>query len=205
MSSKLVSSESKLFSEICVQAILAIRSSHDSYPIKNINLIKSHGKSILDSQFFNGLVFRMSRVAEQMPIRIDNPKIACLDVNLSKFRLAMGISVLVSDPKNLEKIRQKEQEILIQRLELIVKAGANVIFTTQGMDDIASKFLVKHGVMGLRRIDYAEMKKLAKATGSTIVKTFANNDGTESFSEEFLGKAEAVYEENLGDIDYIYV
>lgn len=73
------------------------------------------------------------------------------------------------------------------------------------MDDIASKFLVKHGVMGLRRIDYAEMKKLAKATGSTIVKTFANNDGTESFSEEFLGKAEAVYEENLGDVDYIYV
>lgn len=130
MSSKLVSSESKIFSEICVQAILTIRSQHDSYPIKNINLIKSHGKSILDSQFFNGLVFRMSRVAEQMPIRVENPKIACLDVNLSKFRLAMGISVLVSDPKNLEKIRQKEQEILIQRLELIVKAGANVIFTT---------------------------------------------------------------------------
>lgn len=50
----------------------------------------------------------MSRVAEQMPIRVDNPRIACLDVNLSKFWLAMGISVLVSDPKNLEKIRQKE-------------------------------------------------------------------------------------------------
>lgn len=40
-----------------------------------------------------------------MPIQVVNAKIACLDVNLSKFRLAMGISVLVSDPKNLEKIR----------------------------------------------------------------------------------------------------
>lgn len=49
------------------------------------------------------------------------------------------------------------------------------------MDDIASKFLVHHGVMGLRRIDSAEMKKLAKATGATVIKTFANNDGTESF------------------------
>lgn len=94
---------------------------------------------------------------------------------------------------------------MIQRLELIVKAGANVIFTTQGMDDIASKFLVKHGIMGLRRIDSAEMKKLAKATGATIIKTFANSDGSESFSEESLGKADAVYEENLGDVDYIYV
>lgn len=49
-----------------------------------------------------------------MPIRVENAKIACLDINLSKFRLAMGISVLVSDPKNLEKIRQKEIEILVQ-------------------------------------------------------------------------------------------
>lgn len=73
------------------------------------------------------------------------------------------------------------------------------------MDDVASKFLVKHGIMGLRRIESEEMNKLAKATGATIIKTFANNDGTESFSEEYLGKAESVYEENLGDIDYIFV
>lgn len=49
------------------------------------------------------------------------------------------------------------------------------------------------------------MKKLAKATGATIVKTFANTDGTESFGEELLGKAKCVYEENLGDNDYIFV
>jgi chaperonin GroEL (HSP60 family) len=29
------------------------------------------------------------------------------------------------------------------------------------MDDVASKFLVKNEIMGLRRIDYEEMKKLA--------------------------------------------
>lgn len=49
------------------------------------------------------------------------------------------------------------------------------------------------------------MQKLAKATGATVIKTFANSDGTESFSEEFLGRAECVYEENLGDVDYIFV
>lgn len=129
MSSKLVTGESKLFGEIAVQAVLAVRH-NDSYPIKNINIIKSHGRSIMNSEFFSGMVFRMSRVAEQMPIRVDNARIACLDVNLSKFRLAMGISVLVSDPKNLEKIRQKEIEVLVQRLAMIVKSGANVIFTT---------------------------------------------------------------------------
>jgi len=36
---------------------------------------------------------------------------------------------------------------------LIINAGANVIFTTKAMDDIASKYLVQNKVMGLRRVD----------------------------------------------------
>lgn len=88
---------------------------------------------------------------------------------------------------------------------MIIKAGANVIFTTKGMDDIASKYLVQNGIMGLRRLDKKEMNKLARATGATIVNTFATSDGTEQFPSDLLGKAECVYEENLGDVDYIFV
>lgn len=47
----------------------------------------------------------MSRVSQQMPLRIEGAKIALIDTNLSKFRLAMGIQVQINDPKNLEKIR----------------------------------------------------------------------------------------------------
>ena len=42
----------------------------------------------------------------------------------------MGIKVLVEDPKNMEKIRKREIEILKERLMKVIKAGANVIFTT---------------------------------------------------------------------------
>lgn len=86
-----------------------------------------------------------------------------------------------------------------------MKAGANVIFTSLGMDDVASKYLVQNNIMGLRRLDKKELNRLAKATGATVVTSFANSDGTESFGEELLGFAESVYEENLGDIDYIFV
>lgn len=59
--------------------------------------------------------------------------------------------------------------------------------------------------MGLRRLDRKEMNKLARATGATIVTTLANSEGTESFPKENLGSAELVYEENLGDVDYVFV
>lgn len=51
-----------------------------------------------------------------MPITVANAKIAFVDFNLSKFRLAMGIKVEIDDPENLAKIRQREQDILKERL-----------------------------------------------------------------------------------------
>jgi T-complex protein 1 subunit alpha len=46
-----------------------------------------------------------------MPVSVENAKIACLDFNLNKFRMKMGVQVLVDDPKNLEKIRQRYLKI----------------------------------------------------------------------------------------------
>ena len=76
-----------------------------------------------------------------MPTRITKAKIACLDFNLNKFRLQLGIQVLVDDPKNLEKIRQKECDVLKSRISKIIEAGANVILTKMGIDDTASKHM----------------------------------------------------------------
>lgn len=64
-----------------------------------------------------------------------------------------------------------------------------MIFTTKAIDDIASKYLVKNKIMGLRRIDKDDLKRLARATGAQILTTLANNDGTESFSPDCLGSA----------------
>lgn len=64
----------------------------------------------------------------------------------------MGIQVLVDDPKNLEKIRQQECNVLKSRIKKILDAGANVILTRMGIDDLASKYLVEAGCIGLRRV-----------------------------------------------------
>ena len=91
MSSKLIGSESKFFSNLAVKCIMSVKNKHNKYPIKSINIIKAHGQSTLDSECFPGYVLRLSRASQQMPTRITNAKIACLDFNLNKFRLAMGI------------------------------------------------------------------------------------------------------------------
>ena len=190
-----------------VNSVRMVTSNGDvKYPIKSINIVKSHGQSSLESKLIKGYVLQMSRSSQQMPIRIENAKIACLDLNLSKFKLQMGVQILVNDPKNLEKIRQKECDVLRDRLKKIIDCGANVIITTKGMDDIACKYMVEAGILGLRRVDKADLRRIAKSTGATILTTLADAEtGEENYQASFLGAATEVYEETVGDNDFVFI
>lgn len=152
MNSKLIGSESELFSRLVVQAVQTIRTTNvlgeHKYPIKAINVVKSHGQSSQQSEFVNGYVLQLQRASQQMPTRVEKARIACLDFNLNKFKMQMGVQILVDDPANLEKIRKKEMDVLKDRLNMILKAGANVILTSKGIDDLASKYLVEAKVIG---------------------------------------------------------
>ena len=91
MSSKLLGSESDFFSDMVVQAIQNVKNEKASgeitYPIKAVHILKTHGKSSKESILVNGYALEQGRSAQQMPLHIDNAKIACVDFNLNKFRL----------------------------------------------------------------------------------------------------------------------
>jgi len=211
MSSKLIGPESEHFSKIVVEAMLAVKTiggnGEFKYPVKSVKIVKCHGQGSLESRLIPGYAIQMSRVSQQMPQRLKGAKVACLDMNLNKFKCQMGVQILVDDPKNLEKIRQRECDILKERCEKIIKAGANVVITTKGIDDIASKYFVEANVFALRRVDKNDLRRIAKSTGATVVTTFANTDkeGEETFDASYLGTAEEVYEETVGDNDFSFI
>lgn len=100
---------------------------------------------------------------------INGAKIACIDFNLNKFRMALGITVQCEDVSKLAEVRQREMDITKERIQKIIDAGANVIITTKGIDDFAQKFLVEKGVMGIRRVEKNDMRKIAKLTGAELI------------------------------------
>jgi len=79
----------------------------NKYSVKNVNILKCHGKSILESQLINGYAIYTMRGAQGMPLSVKKAKIACLDMNLNKYRMQMGIQILIDNPEHLEKIRQE--------------------------------------------------------------------------------------------------
>jgi len=83
---------------------------------------------------------------------------------------------------------------LKERIQMILAAGANVILTTMGIDDVANKYLVENKILGLRRVPKGDLRKIAKCSGATVVSTLSNVDGDEKFDPSFLGSAKKVYE-----------
>ncbi len=55
-------------------------------------------------------------------------------------------------------IREREFDITKERIQKIIDAGANVIFTTKGIDDMALKYFVEAGALAVRRVPKDDMK-----------------------------------------------
>lgn len=61
---------------------------------------------------------QLSRVAQGCPTRVSPAKIALLDFDLKKYCMRQA-EILVNDPAELEKIRQKEMDITKDRINKV--------------------------------------------------------------------------------------
>lgn len=77
----------------------------------------------------------------------------------------------------------REKDITASKIRKILASGANVILTTQGIDDMAMKYFVEAGALAVRRVDRRDLKRIAKITDGAHWQVL---DGLEAF-DTWLG------------------
>ncbi|AUB27832.1 T-complex protein 1 subunit alpha [Cryptococcus neoformans] len=209
MSSKILAADDDFFAPLAVDAMLAVKTINSKgekkYPVKAVNVLKAHGKSARESFMVKGYALNCTVASHAMKTRITGAKIACLDMNLAKQRMHLGVHITIDDPDQLEAIRARESEITLERVRKILAAGANVVLTTKGIDDLVLKEFVEAGAMAVRRCRKEDLRRIAKATGATLISSLANLEGEETFEASSLGYAEEVVQERISDDELILV
>lgn len=184
-------------SEIIVKAVKQIRDK--DIDLEDIKIEKVKGNKISDTELIAGLVLDKQKISSEMPSRIDNARIALVDVPLELRTPDLKTEVSISSPNQLQDFIFQEENEIKRIVEAVRNSGANVLFCQKGVDDFASFLLGRAGIYTCRRVAKSDMLKISKATGAKIVSNF--NDLTE-FE---LGSAETVEQVKQGEERFTFI
>ncbi|PIN95009.1 thermosome subunit [Candidatus Pacearchaeota archaeon CG10_big_fil_rev_8_21_14_0_10_30_48] len=191
MTGKGVENVKEKFAEIIVSSVKQIED-YGKINLDHIKIEKIKGERIKDTELISGIVFDAEKINMDMPVKIDNAKIALFDFPLELKNPEIETKINVSTPEQLQSFIDSEERILKAMILKIKTSGANVIFCQKGIDDIAQYYLTKAGIYSCRRVSKGDLEKLAMATGGKIISNlneFNSNDfGSAKSVEEIQDK-----------------
>ncbi|MEM3402833.1 MAG: thermosome subunit beta [Candidatus Hadarchaeales archaeon] len=202
MSSKGSEARGEKLAELCVKAVKQIvEESNGRFEadVDNIKIEKKTGGGSADSQLVQGIVLDKEVVHPGMPKRVENAKIALLNLALEVKETETDAKINITSPDQLKSFLEEERRMLQDMVEKIKAVGANVVFCQKGVDDIAQYYLAKAKILTARRVKESDMDKLAKATGAKIVTNLKDLD------EKDLGTAALVEERKIAGEEMIFV
>lgn len=181
-----------------IESILEMRQNEYVADVKNVQIVKRTGKSLLDTQLSRGVIIEKPVLHGNMPKRIENAKILLLEsaLEISKDEFFAEIQTNPNWTKSFinEEVRRRQMWV-----EKIRAFGANVILCQKGIDVKTQDYLARHGIMGAHWVMKRDMERAARATGGKIVINLAN------LRPEDLGTAGVVEERRLGKGRVIFI
>tara|TARA_Y100000310_G_scaffold253607_1_gene260504 strand:- start:2170 stop:3783 length:1614 start_codon:yes stop_codon:yes gene_type:complete len=186
------------FAEIIVKAVKQVQD-NGKIDLNDIKIEKSKGDGIEDTELISGIVLDKERISHDMPLMVNNARIALIDFPLELKNPEIDTKISISSPEQLQSFLSQEEKEIREMVEKIKFSGANVIFCQKGIDDFAQYLLAKEKIYACRRVARSDMEKLSKATSGKIVSNL------NEITETQFGNAQVVEEVKHGEDTLTYV
>jgi len=194
--------------EVCVDAVLAIKEEGKPVDLHMIEIQEMQHKTELDTQLVKGLVMDHGGRHPDMPKSVKNAYILTCNISMEYEKTEVNSGFFYKNAEEREKMVAAEREFIENRVQQVIDlkrkvcAGTDknfVVINQKGIDPQSLDLLAKEGILGLRRAKRRNMERLSLACGGLALNSF------DDMTEESLGFAGNVYEHVLGETKYTFV
>lgn len=202
MTGKVAGANKEILGEIAYKAVKAIVEEKDgriTVDLDNIKVEKKQGGSVEDTELIDGIILDKERVHPDMPSVVNNAKILLLNTALEVKKTEVDAQIRITDPEQLQKFLDQEEQMIKDMVDKIKNSGANVVICQKGIDDLAQHYLAKAGIFAVRRVKKSDMEKLSKATGASILTDLDEIKPTD------IGEAGKVEERRIGEDKMVFI
>lgn len=205
---KLLPGMADILTDICVDAILAIKQEDKPVDLHMVELMEMQHRDASHTQLVKGIVMDHGSRHPDMPKKCTNAYILTCNVSMEYEKSEVNSGFFYKTAEEREKLVAAERDFIDQRVKKVVELKKKlcdgtdkqfVVINQKGIDPFSLDMLAKEGIMALRRAKRRNMERLALACGGTAMNSF------DDLTEDCLGFAGMVYEHVLGENKYTFV
>lgn len=207
---KLSPSMAAILEPVVVDAVLTIRPKEDDpIDLHMVEIMHMKHKLSTDTKLIKGLVLDHGGRHPDMPKKLEKCFILTCNVSLEYEKTEVNSSFFWKDADSREKLIKSERAFTDEKVMKVIELKRKVckdkpdfhfvVINQKGIDPLSLDMLAKEGILGLRRAKRRNMERLILACGGHAL------NSVDDLTEEDLGFADVVYEEELGDEKYTFV
>jgi T-complex protein 1 subunit zeta len=194
--------------EVVVDAVTTISREGKPIDLHMIELMHMQHKMSTESRLIKGLVLDHGGRQSDLPTRLENCYIMCLNVSLEYEKTEVHSGFFWSNADQREKLIASERQFTDDKVRQIVDfkeklcKGTNknfVIINQKGIDPPSLEILARAGIVGIRRAKKRNGERIPLACGGKMLNSI------DDMTEADLGFAKVVYEQTLGEDKYTFI
>ena len=193
--------------EIVVDAVKTI-TRDERIDLHMIEIMHMQHKMSTESRLVRGLVLDHGGRQSDMPGRLENCYIMCLNVSLEYEKTEVNSGFFWSNADQRQKLIESERQFTDDRVMKIVELKKRlcdgtdknfVVINQKGIDPPSLEILARNNIVGIRRAKRRNGERIPLACGGKQI------NSVEDCEEADLGFAQLVYEQSLGDDKYTFI
>ncbi|HIJ12982.1 MAG TPA: thermosome subunit [Halobacteriales archaeon] len=165
----------------------------------DIHLQTRVGASSSATELVKGFILESERAHENMPKSVSKGKVLILDMDLEIRDPEVDAEFTITSVDQLTAAFEAEEAELRDYADTISKAGVNVVFCTEDIDNRVAGFLSDKDILAFEDVSSDDAKALSRATGAMRVATLHN------LSNEDLGTVDSLEIQKFNDDELTFV